>query len=125
MIQSFFSKVKASLIISPIIRSYNINNEVVKELEGFIRFNAVLINDDNLEIFLYTTVNGELEIKKYSVHWQSNDGELRKRWDNAPHHREIKTFPNHVHIGRKIYPYEDFDIFKIMKLIEKDIFVDF
>lgn len=39
---------------------------------------------------------------KYSYHWQSVDGQLLIRWDNAPHHPEIATHPNHKHAGEEI-----------------------
>ena len=35
--------------------------------------------------------------EKYSFHWQRPDGSLICRWDNAPHHPEIASVPNHVH----------------------------
>ena len=36
----------------------------------------------------------------YSFHWErrSQDGTLY-RWDDAPHHREVMTFPHHLHSG--------------------------
>ena len=34
----------------------------------------------------------------YSFQWQ-RDGELKIRWDNAPHHRDLPTFPHHKHVG--------------------------
>src|SRR3990167_3271958 len=34
---------------------------------------------------------------KYSYHWQTQAGKLICRWDNAPHHRSIETFPHHKH----------------------------
>ena len=37
--------------------------------------------------------------KKYRYHWQAPSGETRYRWDNARHHSELVTFPDHVHIG--------------------------
>ena len=40
---------------------------------------------------------GTLSIKKYRHHWQSPDSKVIKRWDNAPHHPEIDTFPHHLH----------------------------
>jgi TFIIF-interacting CTD phosphatase-like protein len=42
---------------------------------------------------------GTLSIKRYRHHWQSYDGQVIKRWDNAPHHPEIDTFPHHLHDG--------------------------
>lgn len=34
---------------------------------------------------------------KYSFHWQRNDEMIRI--DTAPHHRQLSTFPRHMHIG--------------------------
>lgn len=42
---------------------------------------------------------GSVSMTKYRYHWQDQNGRLIKRWDNAPHHRQIKTFPHHVHDG--------------------------
>lgn len=38
--------------------------------------------------------------RKYSYHWQSNKRVVR--FDNAPHHKEIKTHPHHKHIDSEI-----------------------
>jgi len=35
--------------------------------------------------------------RDYSFHWQTVDGQLITRWDNAPHHRHIATYPHHKH----------------------------
>ncbi|CAM9957333.1 unnamed protein product, partial [Chrysoparadoxa australica] len=34
--------------------------------------------------------------RSYSFHWQTGNN-LICRWDNAPHHIQLKTFPNHMH----------------------------
>ena len=40
---------------------------------------------------------------KYSYYWFSSDKEMKIGWDNAPHHKQVKTFPHHKHIyGNKI-----------------------
>ena len=36
--------------------------------------------------------------RKYSYHWQDKSGHLLSRWDNAPHHREILSYPHHRHL---------------------------
>ena len=33
----------------------------------------------------------------YSYHWQDENGTLLIRWDNAPHHKHLHTFPHHKH----------------------------
>lgn len=42
---------------------------------------------------------GTLFIKKYRYHWQNRNGQVIMRWDNAPHHPEIESFPHHLHDG--------------------------
>ena len=41
---------------------------------------------------------------KYAYHWQDKGGQLRCRWDNAPHWPDVPTHPHHKHImsGDKI-----------------------
>lgn len=45
---------------------------------------------------------GQLSVTKYRFYWQNESGKLIKRWDNAPHHPEIITFPDHLHDVWKI-----------------------
>ena len=63
--------------------------------------------------------SGQVEIIKYSFHWQTENKELIKRWDNAPHHPEIATYPHHVHDGSEdsVFPYLPVDIEDIFKLL--------
>jgi hypothetical protein len=42
-------------------------------------------------------IGGRLEVTKYRHHWQDANKNLIKRWDNAPHHRQVETFPHHLH----------------------------
>lgn len=37
--------------------------------------------------------------RKYSYHWQDRSGCLLSRWDNAPHHRDILSYPHHRHLN--------------------------
>jgi hypothetical protein len=121
LIGEYFSKVNAALIISPVINSFSIKREIKKELEGYIRIDAVLKNNDQLEIFLYVTVNENIKIEKYRVHWQDKNGKLIRRWDNAPHHRKIETFPHHIHKDGNVYPHKPIGIIHLIEYLEKEI----
>ena len=39
------------------------------------------------------------EMYKYSYHYQDRDGKVIFRYDMAPHHIEIETFPHHKHVN--------------------------
>ena len=42
--------------------------------------------------------------RSYSYHWQTPEGALIIRWDNAPHHRDLPTFPHHKHARGEVLP---------------------
>jgi len=39
--------------------------------------------------------------RKYSFHWQDVNDDCILRWDNAPHHQNVPTFPYHQHVGKE------------------------
>jgi len=43
--------------------------------------------------------DGEIVKQDYSYHYQKSNGDLVFRYDNAPHHPEVETFPHHKHVG--------------------------
>lgn len=67
---------------------------------GYIRYRLTLINDDLLALAERVEVQGgEIIVTKYRHHWQNQAGQLIKRWDNAPHHPHLASFPHHLHDG--------------------------
>ncbi len=45
-------------------------------------------------------IKGNLEA--YSYYWLNSDEKLIIGWDNAPHHKDIASFPHHRHVGSRI-----------------------
>lgn len=88
--------------------------------KGFIRFIIELTDDSELHVFEY--VNQNLKKLDYSYHWQDKDKKLIKRWDNAPHHKEIKTFPHHLHEENGVKSFLEPNFFDILKIIDEIIF---
>lgn len=84
------------------IESYELLEYVEEESVQFIRLKAVLRDGSSLHIREFLSPDKS----KYSYHWQDADGKLILRWDNAPHHRHISTFPYHFHDGDSIEPSE-------------------
>lgn len=50
---------------------------------------------DNSFVDIWLSTDGD-----YSYHWEHRrqSGQIF-RWDNAPHHPQISTFPHHIHNG--------------------------
>lgn len=80
-------------------------HKCVKEMEviEFIEerdlyyFKIKTILQDNSILYIREVVT-PLE-DKYSYHWVSPEEKFLLRWDNAPHWREIETYPHHLHQG--------------------------
>lgn len=121
MIRNYFISLKASLILSPVIESYQVIRELITDLEGYLRIQAFLVDKGQLNIFIYVTSNKNVTIKKYSFHWQDEDKNLVIRWDNAPHHRELKNFPHHLHLKGEIKPSIEPNFSDVLAEIEKKL----
>lgn len=81
-----------------------------------------LTNGDILEFAEYITIRKrKIYVETYSFHWQTADGGLRKRWDNVPHHKDVDTCPNHLHLPDKVISSSPKTLKKILTDIEKTL----
>ncbi|WP_369750793.1 DUF6516 family protein [Methanocaldococcus sp. FS406-22] len=51
-------------------------------------------------------------------HWQDKNGDLIIRWDNAPHYKNIKTFPHHKHTKNGVEESDEVCLEDVLKYIE-------
>ncbi len=119
-IERCFNSVEIRLIRSPVISAYWIRRREITPADEKLRIKASLINGGIIEMFEYVTESGgEIQLSKYSIHWQNEERQLRQRWDNAPHHPELPNFPHHVHYenGRVEIP----DTISIVEYLEKTV----
>lgn len=121
LIQSYFSSVKTALILSTAIESYHVIREIIKDLEGYLRIRATLVDNGQLDLFIYVYSNRKINIQKYSFHWQDKDKNLVMRWDNAPHHQELENYPHHLHLKGETRPSTEPYFMDILKNIEKKL----
>ncbi len=83
-----------SLDRSPVVSSFAVLDHRVWHTGSYLRLTVVLRDGSELHTREYLD---EYE-KKYSFHWQTATGDLLVRWDNAQHHRELSTHPDHKHV---------------------------
>jgi len=58
----------------------------------------------------------------YSYYWLTSSGRIIIGWDNAPHHKEISTFPHHKHKGKKVEPSNEKNLKDILEFIRLSFF---
>jgi hypothetical protein len=56
---------------------------------------------------------------KYRYHYQRADGTLAFRYDNAAHHPEVPTFPDHIHIEGRVEAAEPPDLSRVLRRIDE------
>ena len=123
-VRAHLDEVEQAFLLSPVVRSLQVREREERLYEGFIRLRAVLSNGDLLEAFEFVIATPDTQQTLTDrIHWQRGDGQLQRRWDNAPHHQEVPTFPHHVHVGLAdhVEASEPMTILKVLALVEGEI----
>jgi len=86
---------------------------------GFFIKITVTFYDNSL---LYISEYIDEEERNYSYHWQDKNNSLIMRFDNAPYHPYIKTFPHHIHKNNVIHENTYISFKEILIIIEKQYY---
>lgn len=99
------------------------NNELIKSYEvldfrenqnRFFLKLKVHFNDHSI---LFSKEYFSTDVRNYSYHWQDRNNELIIRWDNAPFHKDIYTFPHHKHKAGEIFPSNEIGLVDVLNHI--------
>ncbi|MEB3190810.1 MAG: DUF6516 family protein [Snowella sp.] len=116
----YLAWIKSVILLCPVVINLTIVREETQSEQGLWRYRLVLKNNSLLEMFEFFSIESEqVNVVKYSYHWQTDDGKLVKRWDNAAHHPEITTYPHHLHDRSEdfVLDYNPLDIQQIIKIV--------
>jgi hypothetical protein len=120
----YLSKIDELICGSPGIISIDVIRRSIWTTEvetiGMYRYKIVLDNGDLLELTeRIVEKKGELSVIKYRHHWQQKDGTIINRWDNAPHYRNVDTFPHHLHEGSEtnIISHPEINGFEVLNIV--------
>jgi hypothetical protein len=118
---------RARLILSSAVVSFRYHQDETVGDVGYFRVRCTLIDGSELQLVERSRIVANvLAVEKYSFHWQNIDGTLICRWDNASHHRELTTFPHHLHEGETgvAQAHAPVDAFDVLSEIEKRLSVE-
>lgn len=110
-------EIERLLAESPIVRSTDLRIE--DEDDTIKIFGRLLFVDGSLLYFFEYHVLGEL--RKYRFHWQTREGNMIARWDDAPHFTNITTFPDHKHIPVGVVPSKQRRLRDVIEEIEQEM----
>ena len=100
MIEDYFEYIEKTIQAFPHVRSYTLSKKVYNAKQGFIR-GIILFDDDTRLEFVEVKDTDVSEKIKYRYQYMDKDHAMFFRYDNAPHHSNIPTFPHHKHVDEE------------------------
>lgn len=118
MIKKYFKRIEKLLDNhSHIIEDQIIKTNTFADDKGSIEGEVFFIDETTLD-FLEIVNTNKANKEKYRYHYMDKDKQLIFRYDNAQHHRELKTFPHHKHTEKGVEESKEPDLEIVLKEIE-------
>ena len=95
--REYYLDLQGVLYAAPFVLRSDLRFEEIDTGECYIRGVLLLVGGFELHIAEYVMTEPDVTRPKYRYHLQSSTSELVARWDNAPHHPSVPTFPHHYH----------------------------
>ncbi len=118
MISDYFAKIKSCIDdYSHIVEYYELKEKVYGEESGFIEGAVSFIDASRLDFAEVKDINQKAKIK-YHYHFMDAKNAMFFRYDNAKHHKGVKTFPHHKHLPDTIAACAEPEMSNILSEIE-------
>lgn len=125
--QDYHRQFIAQIAAIPAIESSEISFREIDEDECYLKAKLKFVTGHELHVAEYIVIRAEQIVRsKYRYQLLTQEKTPLARWDNAPHHKEIATFPYHwhdstdqVHASRAMSPVDA--IAESLALIERPI----
>ena len=98
LITEYFQEIEFCTANCPNIIEYRLLKDKRSLYIGIIEGEIYFTDESVLHFIEFVNVKETIEVYKYSYHYQDRHGKLIFRYDMAPHHKEIRTFPHHKHV---------------------------
>ena len=102
---------------SPLVLRFEVVDLKTWEQGFYLRIDIEFVNHSKLFVREYVD---ETE-RRYSYHWQTQENRLIRRWDNAPHHPQLDTFPSHCHQEGVLAPSAVMSLEEVLEEVRKSI----
>jgi hypothetical protein len=104
MIQRSVARLEHSITSHPVVLSSDIKKYFSPHDDAvYIRGTVVFTDASSLDLSLFIQKTGRaLSVDKYRFHYMDRRGHMVFRYDNAPHHPGLTSFPHHKHVSNRI-----------------------
>lgn len=103
MFKSYAAAIEAALQRCAAVVTHSLHTVELSPNTGYVEGEAFLVDGSRLIFFDFLRRSGSSpEREKYRYHYMDLHNRLIFRYDNAPHHPEVATFPHHKHTATGI-----------------------
>jgi len=99
LIRDYFQEIESQIAACPGIVESQVGKDVRSLHIGIIEGVVTFSNGSALHFIEFVDVKEPVEVYRYSYHYQDQDGAMILRYDMAPHHKKLETFPHHKHLA--------------------------
>jgi len=102
-LSNYAFKIEQAIIDCPLVIHHDFKVTVASHSTGYIEAKVIFQDGSILALFEFLRLNEDAVVQeKYRYHYMSQENKMIFRYDNAPHYKEISTFPDHKHIEERI-----------------------
>jgi len=110
-VKDYFSEIQNFLRRSAFIENVDVEYEAKSKNVGLIHGNIGMVDGSTLQFLELIDRKGDEIIRpKYRFHFMDSADKMIFRYDNAPHHPEVPTYPHHKHIQDEEKPKQSKEI---------------
>lgn len=115
MIDEYFHHIEKTILSFESIESYDLIKKKLNSSFGIIK-GMLFYQNSRLEFLEVVRISdqGNVQKKKYKYHFQDHNSELIFRYDNVPHHPQIKSFPHHKHLENRIIDSDEPELMDVL-----------
>ena len=96
MIEAYFLQIEQTIREFPNVRYLSLTKKIYNASQGYINGSIIFENNHRLDFVEVKNTDTKPKIK-YRYHYMNEAQVMIFRYDNAPHHVEIVSFPHHKH----------------------------
>ncbi len=116
--REYYSQIEDIIRDSPVITNFSIDFDEIDAQIGYLKGRLELVDCSVLYFMEYVEIEDKAANRlKYKYQWQFENGDMIMRWDNVPHHKEIDTFPHHMHKDKRVYASPKMDLKTVIDII--------
>ena len=122
--KDYFSELQNLLRRSAFIESIDVEYEAKSKTVGLIHGTVGMVDGSTLQFMeLVNIKRDKMTRPKYRFHFMDSADKMVFRFDNAPHHLEVTTYPHHKHIRgeEKPKPSKEIGLRDVLLEIEEGI----